>query len=64
LVNGSGATSRDRSGIAANESERMVFVAHRKILSSDSANAVEVGEIVDDKVARFAGCDFAFSFGI
>jgi hypothetical protein len=42
----------------------MVFVAHRKILSPDPANAVEIGEIVDDKVARFARCGFTFSFGI
>ena len=42
----------------------MVFVAHRKILSPDPANAVEVGEVVDDEVARFAGCDFTFGFRI
>jgi hypothetical protein len=64
LVDGSGATSWERSGIAADEGERIVFVAHCKILSPDPANAVEVCEIVDDKVARFAGCDFTFSFGI
>ena len=35
-----------------------------KILGPNSANAVEVCEVMDDEVSGFAGGDFAFGFGI
>lgn len=64
MVDGAGAAAWEGAGIAADEGEGTIGMGAGEVLGADGEDAVEIGEVEEGEVSKFAGGQGFAGFGV